>query len=619
MKRLFSILSSTLLLISLLTLPASASTSIRAGFDGGVVTVQFNKYETGHLSLTLYDAGAAVFQQTISVAGSDTAQIGLPIRNLHHTSYTTSISFQDDNGAVSATSLTIITGVDAPVSSSGIGNDILPNTPQMSRAIMVPYAKVYNSDTMTGTPTVQLKRHDFVQVIRDYGNVAYVKYFIQSGNGTFDYQPGNNGIVSGVDYSSDDDLTGTGYIYTNAFNLPLSSQVTDTAREAVELAYSRLGTKGVYNQMKRYIEYYTDCSAFVSYCYFNAGLDWGTDTTCNGILQWAVNQADNKILWDAGINETAGIDAISGHPSTHSDEEGNVPSLTLSTSTDSGLDAGNLVTYARLIDSTVVAAMKPGDLVFFNHFQTVRDQFDCNLGQWQIIERAYGVDHVGIVVGVKDNMVTIIHSTPSSSNPEYGVVMKTMTISQMNTIVRIVRPTGCEEIDSLGEFMADFSGEQYADVGDLCSPIPGLNAGNMNQITGPSAYGPRIHPVTGSLSFHTGVDIGGRFGATMGADVLAAADGEIVMVSNTCTHNTSSGACSCGGGYGNYIVVQHSNGIKTRYAHLSRIDVVIGQVVQRGAEIGAVGTTGRSTGPHLHFEVIRNGQTINPLLHLNVE
>jgi murein DD-endopeptidase MepM/ murein hydrolase activator NlpD len=69
-------------------------------------------------------------------------------------------------------------------------------------------------------------------------------------------------------------------------------------------------------------------------------------------------------------------------------------------------------------------------------------------------------------------------------------------------------------------------------------------------------------------------------------------------------------------GYGNRVMIDHGNGYVTLYGHMSRIDVTVGQTVNRGDRIGLEGSTGRSTGPHLHFEVRKGGATVNPLLYL---
>lgn len=114
-----------------------------------------------------------------------------------------------------------------------------------------------------------------------------------------------------------------------------------------------------------------------------------------------------------------------------------------------------------------------------------------------------------------------------------------------------------------------------------------------------SGYGWRIHPITGQRRFHDGLDIA----ANHGNPVYAYTDGRVVEA-------------GWNGGYGNCVLIDHGNGLKTRYAHLSRIDVRVGQKVKVGQRIGAVGSTGNSTGPHLHFEVIKNGKTQNPLNYL---
>lgn len=117
------------------------------------------------------------------------------------------------------------------------------------------------------------------------------------------------------------------------------------------------------------------------------------------------------------------------------------------------------------------------------------------------------------------------------------------------------------------------------------------------QITG--GFGERMDPLSGEGSFHSGVDISARYG-TM---VEAAADGIVF-------------ACGPDAGYGNAILIDHGYGITTKYGHLSKIDVVVGQEVKRGQIIGAVGMTGKATGPHLHYEVLVHDTPVNPAKYL---
>ena len=112
-------------------------------------------------------------------------------------------------------------------------------------------------------------------------------------------------------------------------------------------------------------------------------------------------------------------------------------------------------------------------------------------------------------------------------------------------------------------------------------------------------YGPRINPVTGEAGFHTGVDLGDPYGA----NVSASKSGEVVY----------SGWIS---GYGNTIILDHGNGVQTLYGHNSELLVSVGQQVSRGQAIALVGSTGMSTGPHIHWEIRINGQHVNPLDYL---
>lgn len=115
-----------------------------------------------------------------------------------------------------------------------------------------------------------------------------------------------------------------------------------------------------------------------------------------------------------------------------------------------------------------------------------------------------------------------------------------------------------------------------------------------------SEFGNRIHPISGEQSFHDGIDIG----ASMGDPVQASKGGTVISAGED-------------GGYGNCVVIDHGNGELTRYAHLSEINVQVGDSLQTGQQLGKVGSTGNSTGPHLHFEIIKDGTPVDPLAVLN--
>ena len=109
--------------------------------------------------------------------------------------------------------------------------------------------------------------------------------------------------------------------------------------------------------------------------------------------------------------------------------------------------------------------------------------------------------------------------------------------------------------------------------------------------------------------YHSGVDIAGPMGST----IVAADSGTVVATYSGCVHNWSkSGDCGCGGSYGNYVMIDHENGKMTIYGHLSSVAVGAGSVVSKGTVIGYMGSTGHSTGPHLHFECRLNGSTYDP-------
>lgn len=115
-----------------------------------------------------------------------------------------------------------------------------------------------------------------------------------------------------------------------------------------------------------------------------------------------------------------------------------------------------------------------------------------------------------------------------------------------------------------------------------------------------SSFGTRTDPFNGRSAFHSGLD----FRGARGTDVLAAGAGKVVFAGRN-------------GGYGNMVDIEHINGLVTRYGHMSRIAVREGQTVSVGDIIGYIGSTGRSTGPHLHFEVRRDDQAVDPGIYLS--
>lgn len=124
--------------------------------------------------------------------------------------------------------------------------------------------------------------------------------------------------------------------------------------------------------------------------------------------------------------------------------------------------------------------------------------------------------------------------------------------------------------------------------GSLTWPLPGHSKGG--------GVGPRIHPIYGHNSCHTGIDIG----APIGTSAISADSGSVASITR-------------GGPYGNAVLLVHTNGLTTFYAHLSSASVNVGERINAGQEVGKVGSTGWSTGPHLHFETRLNGTAYDPM------
>jgi murein DD-endopeptidase MepM/ murein hydrolase activator NlpD len=127
----------------------------------------------------------------------------------------------------------------------------------------------------------------------------------------------------------------------------------------------------------------------------------------------------------------------------------------------------------------------------------------------------------------------------------------------------------------------------------LANPAPG------RPVT--SAFGVRTDPILGTAALHSGMD----FRAPVGMAAKATAAGVVTRA-------------GWAGGYGRMVEVDHGNGFTTRYGHLSKVLVKVGEKVQAGDKVGLTGSSGRSTGPHLHYEVRRNGEALDPVRFLKV-
>lgn len=150
---------------------------------------------------------------------------------------------------------------------------------------------------------------------------------------------------------------------------------------------------------------------------------------------------------------------------------------------------------------------------------------------------------------------------------------------------------------SLNSVSAKFSPSTFPGMIDDPNAIPAIWPVHGRLTAG---FGQRMDPFSGEEAFHPGIDIADA----VGTDVMATGDGLVIEAEPDA-------------GYGRSILIDHGDGITTRYAHLSRIFVVVGEQVKQGEIIGAIGVSGRTTGPHLHYEVRIHGTPVNPARFLH--
>ncbi len=180
-----------------------------------------------------------------------------------------------------------------------------------------------------------------------------------------------------------------------------------------------------------------------------------------------------------------------------------------------------------------------------------------------------------------------------SSQAESAIASADATAAAMVRIIPVLARRLGGEGDS--QFRSLFSAWQQMDGPEaLAIAIPSRRPVDIMRLT--SSFGTRSDPFSGRRARHNGIDIPGP----VGTPIYATADGTV-------------GRAQRLGGYGNYVEIEHGNAIQTRYGHLSAIAVASGQRVRRGDVIGYMGSTGRSTGSHLHYEVRIAGAPVNPI------
>jgi murein DD-endopeptidase MepM/ murein hydrolase activator NlpD len=197
---------------------------------------------------------------------------------------------------------------------------------------------------------------------------------------------------------------------------------------------------------------------------------------------------------------------------------------------------------------------------------------------------------IGPVEGVPDG-APVAAATPAAAASE-----TTPGTGSLLDVDPVALPLELDRIESDGKRLQRGLGElleYFHDAERLLSNTPSINPARTPWLT--SSFGRRRDPMNGQILMHKGIDLGGR----IGQDIFAPADAVVIFV-------------GLRGGYGRVVVLDHGFGLQTHFAHLSKFRCKVGDRVKRGEVIAEMGSTGKSTGPHLHYEVRRMGQPLDP-------
>jgi murein DD-endopeptidase MepM/ murein hydrolase activator NlpD len=224
-----------------------------------------------------------------------------------------------------------------------------------------------------------------------------------------------------------------------------------------------------------------------------------------------------------------------------------------------------------------------------------------------ISDRIKAVDQQLKQLEKRDNDVyrSIFEASPVADSARQAQIQKENEIKLVSSMDENELAYSLASTLSSIEVRMKFQQKSYSDIqgmikdkAKLLASTPAIQPVSNKDLTRvASGFGTRIDPVYKTVKFHAGLD----FAAPQGTPIYATADGRVTT------------ACNLGNGFGNHVEINHGYGYETLYGHMVRVKVRVGQLVKRGEVIGWVGSTGKSTGPHVHYEVHKGGRPIDPI------
>lgn len=272
--------------------------------------------------------------------------------------------------------------------------------------------------------------------------------------------------------------------------------------------------------------------------------------------------------------------------------------------------------FALWVFGLAVAGLAAGVIVFSAGLAVASSKAAANDEKARNIQASLhdlgaGLESIGQLAGILEDLTNSINPNvekDASLSAEAGDLSQTFGLEQNAqlqspelTQANAIKAALQQSLPTIKSLKETFD-NQRALLSDVPSRWPVINgtrgvSGYVSQL-----FGPSIDPFTGLWQFHTGVDI--AFGR--GTPIGAAANGTVSKVE----YNA--------GGYGNYVIVRHKYGFYTLYGHMQRSMVQVGQQLKQGDIVGLMGSTGRSTGPHLHFEIMIGTEVIDPMTYLSI-